>query len=232
MEVDVGVDDRRLRNVRRRLLGDADVGAVRDHAARALADDADVLVAGAQRVRGVQRHVGLARTTEVPQDATLQGEDVGAVRRQRLGVLDDGVGIFCASAGEERGAERDTGVDVARRSRDHVVQQVDRFGAAADARQQPPEPDARIEVVGVGGGERLEGVERAQRVPAARHPLGVLVRHARPHGGLRGWLVNRPGPRSRHGARREQRCAQRRGDHRSSRPRRAMSSCGLNGLIM
>ena len=145
--------------------GDADVGAVRDDAAGALAHDVDVLVARAQRVGGVQRDVGLARPPEVPQDAALERQHVGAVRLERLGVLHGRAGVVDASAGEERGAERDAGVHLTRRARDHVAQEHNRFGAAADARQQPAEPHARVEVVGVGGGERLERRERPHVSP-------------------------------------------------------------------
>ena len=190
MDVDVGVDDRRLGDaVARRLPRDADVGPVGDDATGALADDADVLVARAERVRGVERGVGLARPAEVAQDAALQRQDVGAVRLQRLGVLHRRVGVVDPPAGEQRGPERDARVDLSRRTGDDVAQERDGFGAAADAREQPAEPDPRVEVVGVGVGERLERLDRAQRVARSRHPLGVLVGHARTLGRLRAGRV-------------------------------------------
>ena len=235
VDVDVRVDNRRLGDaVRRCLAGDPDVRAVGDDAPRALADDAHVLVARAERVRGIERDVGLARPSEVAQDAALERQDVGAVWLERLGVLYHRIGVVDAPAREERGAQGDTGVDLPGQSRDDVAEERDGVGPPADARQQAAEPDPRVEIVGIGCGERLKRLDGAQRVAGARHPLGILVRHGRPRRRL-GVRQDRR-QRSRAGVGREQRRAQRREqrrhDHRSSRPRRAMSSCGLNGLIM
>ena len=70
-------------------------------------------VVGAERVGGVERDVGLARPTEVAQDPALERQHVGAVRRQRFGVLHRGEGVLDAAAGEQRRAERDARVDLA-----------------------------------------------------------------------------------------------------------------------